>query len=133
MKIPAEYLDLVTQNPIAHLATMNADGSPQCTPIWIEFNTETHIILFNTAKGRKKYRNILQNSKVALSIVDPKDPYRYLAIQGEVVKIMEDQAKGLKHLNLLSQRYVNHDWKIPKGQHRVIMKVSIVYAHGTHV
>ena len=133
MDVPSEYLDLVTRNLIAHLATMNPDGSPQNTPIWFDFNSEEGTIFINTAKGRKKYRNILQNPKVALSITDPDNPYRYLAIQGEVIEIMEDPVKGLDHLNMLSQRYVNSDWNTPKSQHRVMMKISISHICATHV
>ena len=67
-----------------------ADGSPQVTPIWFGWDG-THIIL-NTARGRVKDKVMRRGGKVALAIVDPSDPYRYLQIRGRVVDETENGA-----------------------------------------
>ena len=86
--IPASHADLLTKPAFAHLATLNADGSPQVTPVWVDFDG-THVIV-NTARGRVKAKNVARQPRVALEIADPENPYRYLGIQGRVVEMTEN-------------------------------------------
>src|SRR3954465_3604507 len=79
--IPTSHADLLTtKKAFAHVATLNADGSPQVTPVWIDFDG-THVLV-NTAKGRVKARNFEREPRVAVSIADPDNAYRYIGIQG---------------------------------------------------
>lgn len=64
----------------AYVATVMADGTPQVTPVWVEYDGK-HVI-FNTAKGRVKERNLRRNPQVALSVADPANPYRYIQVRG---------------------------------------------------
>ena len=82
--IPDNYLDLVSANKksFAHLATIMKDGSPQVTPVWLDYTDG--MIRVNTARGRVKDRNLKVGAKVALSISDPDNPYRYLQVRGKV-------------------------------------------------
>ena len=80
--IPEQYKDLFKKVAFAHLATLMPDGSPQVTPVW--FDLDGSHIRVNSAKGRVKDKNMRRNKKVALSIVDPDNPYRHLDVQGEV-------------------------------------------------
>ena len=90
--IPERLIDLLSpeKKAFASLALTLADGSPQVTPIWFGWDG-THIIL-NTARGRVKDKVMHRHGKVALSIVDPSDPYRYLQIRGRVVDETEEGA-----------------------------------------
>lgn len=90
--IPERLLDLLADDKkaFASLALTLADGSPQVTPIWFGWDG-THIIL-NTARGRVKDRVMKRGGKVALLIVDPADPYRYIQIRGCVVEETEEGA-----------------------------------------
>ena len=90
--IPERLIDLLSpeKKSFASLALTLADGSPQVTPIWFGWDG-THIIL-NTARGRVKDKVMRRGGKVALSIVDPNDPYRYLQIRGRVVDETEEGA-----------------------------------------
>jgi PPOX class probable F420-dependent enzyme len=90
--IPARLLDLLSdeKQACASLALTLADGSPQVTPIWFQWDG-THIIL-NTARGRVKDRVMKRGGKVALLIVDPADPYRYMQLRGRVIAETEDGA-----------------------------------------
>jgi PPOX class probable F420-dependent enzyme len=100
--IPAEFLDLVTtKKAFADLATLMPDGSPQVTPVWFDFDGK--YIRVNSARGRVKDRNMRRDPRVALSILDPDNPYRYLMIRGRVVKITEDGA--VDHINKLAKKY----------------------------
>ena len=105
--IPESHLDLIKDETKAFcsLATIMKDGTPQVTPVW--FNTDGKHILINSASGRVKDRNMRRNPRVALMIVDPKDPYRYIQIRGTVVEITTLGAR--EHINALSKKYTGKD------------------------
>ncbi len=123
-RIPEKYNDLLRDETraFAVLATVMKNGSPQATPVW--FNTDGEFILINTAKGRVKDRNMRARSKVALAIIDPKDPYRYLQIRGRVVGITEQGAKA--HIDTLSKKYTGNDRYQPRrpDEVRVIYRIQ---------
>ena len=119
--IPTNYQDLFKKKSFAHLATNMADGRPQVTPVWIDFDG-THILV-NSATGRVKDKNLRRDGRVALSILDPENPYRYIAILGEVVEITQTGAD--EHIDKLAKRYLGKD-KYPyhrPGEARVIYKI----------
>ena len=104
--IPAGFLDLVTQKKaFAHIATVQPDGSPQVTPVWFDYTNG--LVRVNTAKGRVKARNMVEGSKVALSILDPDNAYRYIQIRGTVTKVTEDGA--VAHIDSLAKKYMDKD------------------------
>jgi PPOX class probable F420-dependent enzyme len=119
---PQEYLDLLKDETKAFLflATTMSDGSPQVTPIW--FNADDEHILINTNEGRTKDRNMKARPKVAFVIQDPKTPYRYIQIRGEVVEHTTQGAD--EHINQLSLKYDNEPWKYREGQKRIIFKIK---------
>ena len=86
-KIPDDFLDLFEKRAFAQLATIMPSGTPQVTPLWVDFDGE--YVLINSAKGRKKDLNMEARPQVGLSILDPDNPYRYLALRGRVVEITE--------------------------------------------
>jgi PPOX class probable F420-dependent enzyme len=119
---PQEYLDLLKDETKAFLflATTMADCSPQVTPIW--FNANDEYILINTNEGRIKDRNMKARPKVALVIQDPKTPYRYIQIRGEIAEHTTQGAD--EHINQLSLKYDNEPWKYREGQKRIIYKIK---------
>lgn len=119
--IPEPFKNLFSKVAFAHLATVMADGSPQVTPVWCDFDG-AHIRI-NSAKGRVKDKNMRRNKRVALSIQDPDNAYRYLAVRGEVVEITEKAADA--HIDTLAKKYLGKD-KYPfrqPGEVRVIYKI----------
>jgi PPOX class probable F420-dependent enzyme len=120
--IPERYRDLFTKRALASLATLMPDGSPQVTPVWCDFDG-THVIV-NSARGRRKDRNMRGDPRVALAIIDPEDPYRYLEIRGRVVEITEEGAD--EHIDKLAKKYLGKD-EYPNrrpGEVRVIYRVE---------
>jgi len=98
------------------------DLSHQVTPVWVDYDGE-HVI-FNSAKGRQKDRNVRRDPRVSLAIVDPENPYRYLEIRGKVVEITEQGADA--HIDKLAKKYLGVD-KYPYAQPsevRVIYKIK---------
>ena len=119
--IPEQYKDLFQKRAFASLATLMPDGRPQVTPVWVDLDG-SHIRI-NSAKGRVKDKNMRRNKKVALSIFDPDNPYRHLAVQGQVVDITEQGADA--HIDALAKKYLGKD-KYPfrrPGEARVIYKI----------
>jgi nitroimidazol reductase NimA-like FMN-containing flavoprotein (pyridoxamine 5'-phosphate oxidase superfamily) len=93
--VPKEFMDLIERETFAHLATVDSNGVPHIAPVWIgSGNGELHVVTRTTSQ---KYRNIESNEKVALSIIDPDDPYRSLIVRGKVVTV--DSAAGLDRLD----------------------------------
>jgi PPOX class probable F420-dependent enzyme len=121
--IPDQYKDLLEKKAFAHLGTLMKDGSPQVTPVWFDHDG-THIRI-NSAKGRWKDKNMRTRPQVALSILDPDNPYRYMQIRGKVVDVTETGADV--HIDSLAKKYLDQD-KYPfrqPGEERVIYKVSV--------
>src|SRR6266498_680313 len=120
MSFPEEFLDLLQDDTKAllYLATVMPDGSPQVTPVWLDKDGEH--ILVNTNEGRVKDRNMKARPKVAMTIQDPNDPYRYLGVRGEVVGYTREGAD--EHINKLSLKYDNEPWKYREGKRRIIFK-----------
>jgi len=119
--IPEQFRDLFAKKAFAHLATIGADGAPQVTPVWVDFDG-THV-RFNTAKGRVKVKNLARNPRVALSILDPDNPYRYVQVRGRVIETTERGADA--HIDALAKKYLDQD-KYPfrrPGEVRVTYKV----------
>ena len=120
--IPEKYRDLFQKKAFANLGTLMPDGRPQVTPVWCDFDGD-HIIL-NSAKGRQKDRNVRRDPRVALAIVDPDNPYRYLEIRGKVMEITEQGADA--HIDKMAKKYLGQD-KYPfrqPGEVRVLYKIK---------
>ena len=120
--IPDKYRDLFTKRAFASLATLMPDGSPQVTPVWVDL--EGDLVLVNTARGRQKDKNMRRDPRVAMAIIDPENPYRYLEIRGRVAEITEEGADA--HIDKMAKKYLGAD-KYPYRQPsetRVILKVQ---------
>ena len=120
--IPSNYLDLFQKKAFAHLATVMPDGKPQVTPIWVDYDG-SHVV-FNTAEGRQKDKNLQRDARVALSILDPDNPYRYLEVRGHIVERTHDGAD--QHIDVMAKKYLGKD-KYPfrrPNEVRVIYKIQ---------
>jgi PPOX class probable F420-dependent enzyme len=126
--IPESHKELLTtKKAFAQLATLNADGSPQVTPVWVDFDG-THVLI-NTAKGRVKAKNLAREPRVAIAVSDPDNPYRYLGIQGRVVDMAE--TGGDAHIDKMAKKYLGKDsypGRTP-GEVRVIVKIAPEKVH----
>ena len=127
--IPEKYLDLLQhKKAFANLATLMSDGPPQVTPVWFDYKDGR--IRINTAKGRVKARNMKEGSPVALSILDPENPYRYIQVRGRVQRVAEANASA--HIDALAKKYLEKDkypWSRP-GEVRVIYEIEPTSASG---
>jgi PPOX class probable F420-dependent enzyme len=122
-QLPDKYADLLSnKKAFANLGTLNSDGSPQVTPVWVDYDGK-HVRI-NSARGRQKDKNIARDPRVSLSIQDPENPYRYLEIRGKVVEATEKGADD--HINSLAKKYLGKDvypFRKP-GEKRVMYKIE---------
>jgi PPOX class probable F420-dependent enzyme len=106
-----------------HLATLNPDGSPHVTPMWV--GIEGDRVVFNTAVGRAKVRNLRRDPRVSLSNADPENPYDRIEIRGRVVEFIEgDEAE--RNMDGFAKKYVGEDvypWRLP-GERRMKLLVE---------
>ena len=129
MTIPASHADLLDLPALAHVATIGPDGAPQNNPVWFGWDG-THV-LFSQTTGRQKYRNLQRQPQVALSIVDPANPYRYLEVRGTVEEIVDDSDHAF--INSMTKKYIDQDvypWHQP-DDHRVVVKVRPTHTSHT--
>jgi len=121
--VPDSHKDLLQDETraFAFLATSMKDGSPQVTPVWFDMDGER--IRINTARGRVKEKNMKARRQVALAIIDPDDPYRYIQVRGRVVEIREAGAR--EHIDRLSEKYTgNQEYQNYRGETRVIFYIE---------
>ena len=95
---------LVARPLLANIATVDAEGRPQLTPVWIDLQGED--LAFNTAKGRAKEANLSKNPNVAVSVVDPDDPYNVVVVRGKV-EATEEGADAF--IDSLAKKYLGVD------------------------
>jgi PPOX class probable F420-dependent enzyme len=127
--VPEKYLDLLQQKKaFAALATVMPDGSPQVTPVWFDYTDG--VVRVNTAQGRVKARNLKAGASIAMAIIDPDNPYRYVQIRGHVRRCTEQDAGT--HIDSLAKKYLGQD-KYPyaaPGEVRVLCEIEPTSASG---
>jgi len=117
--IPETHADILDKPAFAHLSTLMSDGSPHTAPVWIDI--DDGYVLINSAEGRLKDRNVRRDPRVAISITDPENPYRSLAIRGRVVKITNEGAD--EHINRMAKKYMGVD----EYPYRTPTEVRVMY------
>ncbi|MGI8406923.1 MAG: PPOX class F420-dependent oxidoreductase [Actinomycetota bacterium] len=120
-EVPESHVDLLEKAGIAHISTLGPKGEPQVSPVWYDWDG-TYVLVSHT-KERQKYRNVTRDPRVALSITDPENPYRYVEIRGPVEEVQDDPEKVLIHK--LAKKYLDKD-RYPydsENDNRVIFKI----------
>ena len=122
--IPDDLMHLLIDPNYASLATVRPDGAPQVEPMWFLYDEESHTIRFTHTNKRAKFRNLQQNPGMALCILDPVSPYRFLELRGRLVEAIPDP-EGLFY-PVLGKRYGNPETPVPPDKaDRVILVMSI--------
>jgi PPOX class probable F420-dependent enzyme len=113
-------VELLKGTNYATFVTIDEDGLPQSTIIWIDAAEGN--VLVNTAKGRVKDRNVRRDPKVSVLVVKEGDAYDWISVSGTVVDIEEGE-RAVAHINELSQRYDGNDYKLAEGMVREILTI----------
>ena len=115
-------IKLFQQKNIVFIATLMSNGAPQLSPVWA--NYDSGYILVNTAEGRIKHKNILRDTRVAISVVSHDNPLDMTSIQGTVVEIILDY--DYVHADKLTQQYMgkkHYPFK-RENEKRIILKIK---------
>ncbi len=120
--IPESHADLLDALTVANIATIGPKGEPQVNPVWFEWDGETINLSQNDSK--QKYKNLQANPKVAVSILDPENPYRYLEVRGVVSEVVDDADYAF--INRQAQRYTKEETfgGLQPGEKRVVVKIT---------
>ena len=116
--IPAEFHDLFERKTFAHVVTIFPNGTPHASPVWVDYDETDDRVLVNTERHRQKARNVERNPDVAVSMLDPDDPYRYLSVTGVVEEMTTEGAR--EHIEQLAQRYVGGEYPSEIVSERVL-------------
>ena len=122
MELPDLARRLLEGRNFATVATLMADGAPQATVVWID--TDGAHVVFNTAEGRVKPRNMRRDARVAVVVFDHENPYKQAMIQGRVVAMEHDGADA--HIDAMAKKYMGVD-EYPlrqPGEQRVIVRIA---------
>jgi PPOX class probable F420-dependent enzyme len=103
LPVPASHLDLLTRPICGVFTTLGHDGQPQSTLVWVDLDRECALV--NTTLERQKGRNLLDNQKVSLLVVDPGNTSRFIQIRGDAELVTEN---AHEHLDALARRYTGH-------------------------
>lgn len=120
--IPESHADLLEKQGYAHVATVGPNGEPQSSPVW--YGWDGQHISFSQTTTRQKLRNLQREPRVALSILDPENPYRYLEVRGRVVTVDDDPDNAF--INSMAKKYMDQDvypWHQP-GDQRVVVRIA---------
>jgi PPOX class probable F420-dependent enzyme len=118
---PRSYLDLLERPLFAHFATVARDGSPRVNPMWFLWDDQAGVLRLTHTNQRHNYRYLKSNPRVALSIVDPDNAYRYLQLRGEIQRV-EDDPTGAFY-STLQQRYRGFTSEVKDRDVRVVLTI----------
>lgn len=123
MALPELAKTLLAGKNFATVATLNADGSPQATIVWIDTDGEN--VIFNTADGRVKPKNIRRDARVSVCVFGMENPYQQAMINGRVIEMTNEGADA--HINQMAKKYMGVDeypFRQP-GEVRLIVKIAV--------
>jgi PPOX class probable F420-dependent enzyme len=116
-----EQANVLRGKHLAYVATVNRDGSPQVTPVWVD--TDGEAVIMNTAIGRVKERNLRRDPRVMIAVNDPANPNATQVLIRGRAQLIEEGAKEV--IDRLARKYTGLDeypWLQP-GERRVTIRV----------
>ena len=123
-RISAGGVTLLQEPQLANFTTLMSDGSPQITPVWVDVESDGSAVLINTAEGRVKTRNVERDNRVAVSVVDSGNAWRYVLVRGTIVERRHEGADA--HIDRLAKKYLGKD-EYPfrrEGEQRVTLVIK---------
>jgi PPOX class probable F420-dependent enzyme len=123
MELPDELKDVLDSRAFAHVATVDADGSPQVSVMWIM--RQGHRILLNTAEGRRKWRNLQRDPRVGISISPTDREYVNFSLQGRVVDTRTSDGRQVIDAMARKYRGVDEYQGMRPGMVRVTYEVEV--------
>jgi PPOX class probable F420-dependent enzyme len=121
-KFDEKHRRFLAENPfVGTVTTLRPDGSPHSTIVWVD--VEDGAVSFNTARGRAKERYLSRDPRASLLVVEPDDPYRWVAVSGRA-ELTDEGAN--EQIDKLAKKYLGQDqypWRKPTEQ-RVKVRIT---------
>ena len=119
--VPKTHEDILHSTALAFVSTLGPKGEPQTSPVW--FGWDGDVLRFSHTKARQKYRNLTRDPRIAVTLVDPATPFRYIEIRGTAT-IEDDPTKA--YIDIMSKKYTGneHYQGNQPGDERVIISVK---------
>ena len=118
MSLSPEQAQLLLEPNFATVGTVGDDGSPQLSIVWIDWDGTD--VLFNTAAGRAKPRNLERDPRASVLVVDQGDGYRWVAVNGPAELTPEGADE---HIDKLARKYTGNGWQPKPGEQRLLVRV----------
>ena len=122
IELPENIQQILTQKAYGHVVTRNPDGSPQASMVWTD--VEGNEVLFNTAEGRIKPRNLRRDPHILISVQNPINPQGNVIFHGTAT-VTDEGAE--EHIDMLARRFLgldNYPWRAP-GEKRLIIRTRV--------
>lgn len=124
-KLSDAEAQLLLEPNFAVVATVKSDGTPQSSVVWIDYDGEN--VVFNTRRGRAKPRHLERNPRVSVTVIDMKEPYRYVEVEGNAVL---DEEGANEHIHKLSRKYRGTEYNDPTERVIVRVRPERVHSYG---
>jgi PPOX class probable F420-dependent enzyme len=121
----AKQIELFLAPNFAVAGTIARDGTPQLSVVWIDWDGEN--VVFNTAEGRAKPRNLERDPRCTVLVYPADDPYRWVAVRGRAQMTTEGADE---HIDRLARKYTGSGWKSKPGERRLIVRVRPEHVTG---
>jgi PPOX class probable F420-dependent enzyme len=119
--LPQSVRKILEDRAYGHVVTYNANGQPQVTMVWIDVDGDD--VVFNTAEGRLKPKNLRRDPRIVISVQDRNDPQSYMVFHG---KASVTEAGADAHIDKLAKRFLGAE-KYPfrrPGEKRLVVRVK---------
>ena len=124
MMLTPQCRELLRGPNFAVITTINADGTPQQSVVWIAEHDGN--VVFSTVEGRAKYRNLVRDPRIGVLVLDHVDGYRYSQIRG-IARLDSTTADAL--IDELSRKYTDKAWVEKQTRPRVNVIVTPTRLH----
>jgi PPOX class probable F420-dependent enzyme len=130
MTLDPTLKELARAKNFAAMSTLMPDGQPQTQLMWVHADDEH--LLINTEVGRQKFRNVVRDPRVTITVFDSENPYRYVEARGRVVSTEAGQA-GRDDIDALSQKYMGAPYGNPIATERVTLRIEVDRIHRNNI
>jgi PPOX class probable F420-dependent enzyme len=120
--LPQSVKKIMEDKAYGHVVTLGAGGKPQVTMVWMDVDGDD--VLFNTAEGRVKPKNLRRDPRIVISVQDRNDLQSHLVFHGTATVT---EAGADDHIDKLAKRFLGAD-KYPfrrPGEKRLIVRVKV--------
>jgi len=126
MDISPELRALLEKKALGHVITMNKNGSPQVTLVWMDLHNGKPA--FNTNTARQKGRNLARDQRVMVSVQDPDSPGNYAVIEGKAIVTPDPE---LTHINAVARKFTGGDYaNMQPGEQRISVDIDVTRVTG---